>query len=175
MFLVLATASASLSDVIDGGVPRTMGKTLGEALILSAHIPTASEGSLVKTFKMLKCHVFSRGNVNFEIHLTFDTHANVKTARVVLKRCHEQDLKRGEDHLGAGGQNAQPNNVEHRRCRVDHRHRRSTFDQPDRLTGVCDKFPLQGVSRRIGLPSEQLRLRDPAFHRSRRMSSFAGD
>ena len=47
------------------------GGTLRETFILSAHIPTASEGSLVKTFKMLKRLVFSRGNVNFGIRLTF--------------------------------------------------------------------------------------------------------
>ena len=87
--LVLATELASLSVVIDGRVPRTMDvptliRTPGEALILSAHIPTASEESLVTTFMMMKRHVFSYAFVDFEVHLTFDTNATVKTARVVL-------------------------------------------------------------------------------------------
>jgi len=87
--VVLATAGASLSVVIDGGVPRTMDvltliKTPGTALVLSAYIPTAPEGSLVKTFKMMRRHVFSHAIVNFGVHLTFDTNAIVKTARVIV-------------------------------------------------------------------------------------------
>ena len=35
--LVLATASSSLSDVIDGGVPRTMGERLEGIHSLSTH------------------------------------------------------------------------------------------------------------------------------------------
>ena len=45
-----STAGCRTMDVL------TLIRTPGEALILSAHIPTASEGSLVKTFKMIKRH-----------------------------------------------------------------------------------------------------------------------
>ena len=60
MSLILATASDSLSDAphLNEGLERHS--------FLSG-IPMASEGSLVKTFKMLKRLVFSRGNVNFGI------------------------------------------------------------------------------------------------------------
>ena len=85
MSLVLATTSASLSDVIDGGVPRTMGRTLGETLFLSAHIPTASEGSLVKTFKDVEAFRVLPWQRELRNSPDLHTNAHVKTARVVLE------------------------------------------------------------------------------------------
>jgi len=87
--LVLATAGANVHVVIDGGAPRildvlTLIKTPGEVLVLSVHIPKAQEGSLVRTFKLMKRNVFAHAIVNLGVHLTFNTNATVKSARVIL-------------------------------------------------------------------------------------------
>ena len=79
--LVLATASPSLGDVINGGVPRTMGRTLGNTHSLSTHshgirrIP----GEDVEASRILPWQRELRNSPDLR------TDANVKTARVVLK------------------------------------------------------------------------------------------
>ena len=52
--------------------------------MLSVHIPKAQEGSLVRSFKLMKRNVFAHAIVNLGVHLTFNTNATVKSARVIL-------------------------------------------------------------------------------------------
>jgi len=91
LVLVLATAGATLRVVLESTSTSsvemdvmTLMKTPGEILVLSVHLPTLPPNSLVKTYKMMRRHVFAVAIVNFGSNLTFDADGTVKTASVYV-------------------------------------------------------------------------------------------
>mmetsp|Transcript_46801 Transcript_46801/g.124273 ORF Transcript_46801/g.124273 Transcript_46801/m.124273 type:complete len:1414 (-) Transcript_46801:189-4430(-) len=88
--LVLATAGMTVDIIQNRGKQTTVDVlTLmdmpGDVLVLSGTIPfPPKDHSLVKTFKMMRRHVFSHAIVNFGANLTFASDWTVQTARIII-------------------------------------------------------------------------------------------